>query len=99
MCSVAISKEEIEHIAVLCRIELTPEETGELSEQLSHILEQFQVLEEVDTTGVEVNSHSMELQSVMREDDVLLCLDKEDVLANAPQREGDYFKVNVVLEE
>ena len=95
----SISKEEIEHISVLCRIELTPEEAGDLSGQLSHILEQFHVLEEVDTTGVEATSHTVGLQSVMREDDVVPCLDKEDVLANAPQREADYFKVNVVLEE
>ena len=59
----------------------------------------LQVLEEVDTQDVTPTSHSVDLNSVMRDDEVTACLDVEHVLANAPRREGDYFKVNVVLEE
>jgi len=67
--------------------------------QLSHILEQFQVLGELDTSRVPPTSHSVEMQTVLRNDEPAPCLDKEKVLSNAPQREGDYFKVKVVLEE
>lgn len=95
----SLTREEVQHIATLCRIALSPEEVDHLGGQLSHILEQFQVLEEVDTQDVTPTSHSVDLNSVMRDDEVTACLDVEHVLANAPRRDGDYFKVNVVLEE
>ena len=95
----ALTKEEVQHMAALCRIALSPEEVERLRGQLSHILEQFQVLEELNTNDVAPTSHSVDLQTVMRDDELAPCLDKEQILANAPQREGDYFKVRVVLEE
>ena len=95
----SLSIEEIRHIAVLCRIELAKEEAIEISKQLSHILEQFHVLEELETSDVEAFSHAIDVQSMLREDSVVPCLDKEDVLLNAPRREADYFRVNIVLEE
>ena len=95
----SLTREEVRHIATLCRIALSPEELEQLRGQLSHILEQFQVLEELDTEQIEPTGHSVNLQTVMRADEVESSLDKEQVLANAPQREGDFFKVNVVLEE
>ena len=94
-----LTREEVQHIATLCRIALSPQELEQLRGQLSHILEQFQVLEELDTEQMEPTSHSVNLRTVMRGDEVEPCLDKEQVMANAPRREGDFFKVNVVLEE
>jgi aspartyl-tRNA(Asn)/glutamyl-tRNA(Gln) amidotransferase subunit C len=95
----AITKEEVQHIATLCRIALKPQEVERLSGQLSHILDQFQALDGVDTKDVPPTSHSVDVNTVMRDDQVTPCLDKDLVLANAPQRQADYFKVNVVLEQ
>ena len=64
-----------------------------MSEQLSNLLEHFEVLQQVDTDGVPPTAQSVTLQSVMREDEVKPSLPPEDVLANAPRREGDCFRV------
>jgi len=65
---------------------------------LSDILENFQVLDQVDTTDVPPTGHSVALENVMRQDEVASPLSKEDILANAPRREGDYFRVKAVLD-
>jgi aspartyl-tRNA(Asn)/glutamyl-tRNA(Gln) amidotransferase subunit C len=93
-----LSREEVLHIARLARMALTEEEITRLSGQLSNLLEHFQVLQEVNTDNVEPMTQSVELRSVMREDSVAPSLPPEDVLANAPRREGEYFRVKAVLE-
>ena len=94
-----LPREEVQHIASLCRIGMTEEDLATMPEQLSHILELFQVLQEIDTEGVPPSHHSVSSETVMRQDEPRPSLDKEDVLSNAPQREGDLLRVNVVLEE
>jgi aspartyl-tRNA(Asn)/glutamyl-tRNA(Gln) amidotransferase subunit C len=94
-----LERSEVEHIASLARIGLTEEEVEMFGEQLSNILEQFEVLNELDTSGVTPTGHASGLQSVMREDLAEDSLDHEDVLKNAPRREGEFFRVNAVLEE
>lgn len=93
-----LSHEEVLHIARLARLGLTESEIDRLSEQLSHILENFEVLQQVDTTGVPPTAQSIALQSVMRDDEVTPSLPADDILANAPRREGDCFRVRAVLE-
>jgi aspartyl-tRNA(Asn)/glutamyl-tRNA(Gln) amidotransferase subunit C len=93
-----LSREEVLHIARLARVALTEEEITRMSEQLSDLLEHFEVLQKVDTEGVEPTAQSVSLQSIMREDEVRSSLLPEDVLANAPRREGDCFRVRAVLE-
>jgi aspartyl-tRNA(Asn)/glutamyl-tRNA(Gln) amidotransferase subunit C len=93
-----LSREEVLHIARLARVALTEAEITRLSEQLSKLLEHFEVLQKVDTEGVPPTAQSVELRSVMREDVVVPSLPAEDVLANAPRREGDSFRVRAVLE-
>jgi aspartyl-tRNA(Asn)/glutamyl-tRNA(Gln) amidotransferase subunit C len=93
-----LSREEVLHIARLARVALTEEEITRLSEQLSNLLENFTVLQQVDTEGVPPTAQSVTLQSVMREDVVVPSLPPEDILANAPRREGDCFRVRAVLE-
>lgn len=93
-----LSREEVLHIARLARIALTEAEVTRMSDQLSNLLEHFEVLQQVDTTGVEPTAQSVALQSVMREDVVAPSMSAEDVLANAPRREGDLFRVRAVLE-
>jgi aspartyl-tRNA(Asn)/glutamyl-tRNA(Gln) amidotransferase subunit C len=93
-----LSREEVLHIARLARVALTEDEITRMSEQLSNLLEHFEVLQRVDTEGVPPTAQSVTLQSVMRKDEVAPSLPPEDVLANAPRREGDYFRVRAVLE-
>jgi aspartyl-tRNA(Asn)/glutamyl-tRNA(Gln) amidotransferase subunit C len=95
----SISREEVLHIARLARLGLTDDEVDRLSEQLSNILENFEILKQVDTTGIPPTAQSVLLQNVIGEDIIAPSLPPDDVLANAPQREGDLFKVRAVLEE
>jgi len=94
----SLTPEEVQHIALLARLGLTPEELERDRTQLSDILEQFQALQDVDTEGVLPTGHSMPLENVMRDDIALASLSKEDVLANAPNREEDYIRVRAVLD-
>ena len=93
-----LSREEVLHIARLARVDLTEAEIIRYSEQLSGLLEHFEVLQQVDTTDVPPTAQSVELRSVMRDDSVRPSLPPQDVLANAPKREGDQFRVKAVLE-
>ena len=94
-----ISREETLHIALLARVGLTEEEVDRLSEQLSNILENFEILKQVDTTNIPPTAQSIALQNVVSDDVIAPSLPLNDVLANAPQQEGDFFKVRAVLEE
>jgi aspartyl-tRNA(Asn)/glutamyl-tRNA(Gln) amidotransferase subunit C len=94
-----LSREEVLRIARLARLGLDEEEIDRLAGQLSNLLEHFQILQQVDTEGVPPTAQSVSLQSVMRDDVVAPSLPAEDVLANAPRREGDCFRVRAVLEE
>ena len=95
----ALDRNEVERVAKLARIGLTDEVLENLGEQLSNILEQFQVLSELDTTGVTPTAHPVQLETVMRDDVPDTSLESDEVLSNAPRREGDLFRVKPVLEE
>jgi aspartyl-tRNA(Asn)/glutamyl-tRNA(Gln) amidotransferase subunit C len=94
-----LSREEVLHIALLARLGLTETEADSLREQLSDILENFEALQEVDTTDVPPTTQSIPLQNVMRNDDeVIPSLPPNQILANAPRREEGFFRVRAVLE-
>ena len=93
-----LSREEVLHIALLARLGLTEIEVDRLIEQLSNILENFEVLKQVDTSDVPPTAQSIDLQNVLRGDEVAPSLTPGEVLANAPRKEGDYFRVRAVLE-
>ncbi len=93
-----LSREEVLHIARLARVALTEAEITRFSEQLSNLLEHFEILQEVDTEDVPPTAQSVALKSVMRDDEVAPSLPPDDILANAPKREGDCFRVRAVLE-
>ena len=93
-----ISREEVLHIARLARVALTEDEITRLSEQLSNLLENFEILQQVDTTDVPPTAQSVALQSIMRDDEVTPSFSPEDILANAPRRDEDCFRVKPVLE-
>lgn len=93
-----LSREEVKHIALLARLGLSEAELDRFREQLSNILENFQILQQVDTEGVPPTAQSIDLQNILREDEVSSSLPPKEVLTNAPRREEDYFKVRAVLE-
>jgi aspartyl-tRNA(Asn)/glutamyl-tRNA(Gln) amidotransferase subunit C len=93
-----LSREEVLHIALLARLGLSEDEVEKAREQLSNILENFEVLQQVDTTGVPPTAQSITLQNVMKDDEPDSSLPPEEILANAPQKEGDFFRIRAVLE-
>ena len=93
-----LSREDVLHIARLARLGLTEAELDRLREQLSNILENFEILQQVDTKDIPPTAQSIALQNVMRNDEVTPSLPPNDILANAPRREGDCFRVRAVLE-
>ena len=93
-----LSKEQVLHIARLAKLGLTQDEVEKMSEQLSNILENFEILNKVDTDGVPPTAQPNALTNVLKDDVVKPSLPQDEVLANAPQRDGDYIRVKVVLE-
>ena len=93
-----LNREEVRHIARLARLGLTGAEVDKFGEQLSDILENFETLQQVDTSDTPPTSQSITLQNVMREDEIAPSLPPGDILANAPRKEGDCFRVRAVLE-
>ena len=93
-----LSREEVLHIARLARLGLNDTEIDRLREQLSDILENFEILQQVDTSDVPPTAQSIALQNVVRDDEVAPSLSSSEILANAPRREGDFFRVRAVLE-
>ena len=93
-----ISRQEVQRMAKLARIGLSEDEVISLQEQLSDILENFEALQRVNTDGIPPTDHSVALTSVTREDEPGPSTPKEEVLLNAPRREGDLFRVRAVLE-
>ena len=93
-----LSHEEVLHIARLAKLGLTEDEVDNMGEQLSNILENFEILKKVDTTGVPPTAQPNALTNVLKDDVVQPSLSQDEILANAPQRDGDYFKVKIVLE-
>jgi len=93
-----LSREDVLHIALLARLGLTEDEVDRFKGQLSDILENFEILEQVDTANVPPTAQPIPLQNVVREDEVAPSLPQSEVLANAPRREGEFFRVKAVLE-
>jgi aspartyl-tRNA(Asn)/glutamyl-tRNA(Gln) amidotransferase subunit C len=94
----AISRDDVEHIAFLARLGLSEDEKQTFQEQLSGILEYMQALAELDTSDIPPTAQVIPLRNVMRADTVTPSLPREAVLANAPEREGDFLKVPPVLD-
>jgi aspartyl-tRNA(Asn)/glutamyl-tRNA(Gln) amidotransferase subunit C len=93
MSGVAISRDEVLHVARLARLALTDEEVERLGAQLNAILEAVGKVAELDLEGVEPTAHPLDVVNVWAEDEPRPCLSVEEALANAPEREGGFFKV------
>ena len=94
-----ITSEEVRHIATLARIGMTDQDVERMRDEMSNILESFDVLERVDTETVEPTGHSVDLDTVVRADVVTGSSPVDDVLANAPSTEDGFIRVRRVLEE
>jgi aspartyl-tRNA(Asn)/glutamyl-tRNA(Gln) amidotransferase subunit C len=93
-----ITKKEVEYVAHLARLNLGPEEAESFTARLDEILTYFEKLKELDTANVEPTSHSIPMVNAFREDQVKPSLDIEDALSNAPDKEGNFFKVPKIIE-
>ncbi|MCM8748746.1 Asp-tRNA(Asn)/Glu-tRNA(Gln) amidotransferase subunit GatC [Thermomicrobiaceae bacterium CFH 74404] len=94
-----LSREVVDHVAMLARLGLTEEERERMREQLSSILEHVNLIQELDTEAIPPTAQVITLQNVWREDEVRPSLPVEDALKNAPDAEDNMFKVNAVLEQ
>lgn len=94
-----IDQGQVRKVAKLARLELTEAEVEEFTGQLSAILDYVEKMNELDTEGVEPLAHCLPISNVFREDGAKESLGTDAVLANAPQRDGDFFKVPKILDD
>ncbi len=92
-----IGRNEVEYVANLARLQLDNGEIDEFAQQLSDILLYVDKLSEVDTDNVEPLAHAVEMNNAFRDDKVLRKSSKEATLANAPDKDDDYFKVPRII--
>jgi aspartyl-tRNA(Asn)/glutamyl-tRNA(Gln) amidotransferase subunit C len=88
-----ISRELLLHVAHLARLELRDDELARLEVQLNDILAAVSKVAELDLSDVPATSHPLDVVNVWEDDEPRACLSVEDALANAPERDGDFFKV------
>ena len=89
----AITRDDVLHVAALAQLELTEDEILRLTEQLNDILAAVGKVSELDLSDVPPTSHPLDLVNVLRPDEPSPSLPLEDAFANAPDREGSYFRV------
>ncbi len=88
-----LTKQQVEHVAKLARLDLTEEEKELYTKQLSKILDYIDQLNEVNTEGIEPMTQPIPTVNGMREDIVKKQLDRSEVLSNAPHEEYGFFRV------
>ena len=95
-----ITRKDVDYVARLARLKLTDEEKEKFTLQLESIISYIDQLKEVDTANIQPTSHVLELKNAWREDKTLKSSGEllEDILKNAPDREGNFFKVKKVIE-
>lgn len=95
-----LTAEEVRRVATLCRVGLTDDEVERLRGEMASLIAEVSVLQGIDTTDVEPTGHAVEeVHTVMRDDEPTPPMSAEDVLLNAPRREGDYFRVQAVMDD
>jgi aspartyl-tRNA(Asn)/glutamyl-tRNA(Gln) amidotransferase subunit C len=95
----ALTIEEVKHVARLAGLRLSSEELETMRAQLSHILDYIDMLKEVDVGDVPPTAQVTELLNVMRADEVRPSMPREDVLANAPDQQDGMFRVKAIFDE
>jgi aspartyl-tRNA(Asn)/glutamyl-tRNA(Gln) amidotransferase subunit C len=92
-----LDRAQVHKVAHLARLELTPAEEEKFAAQLSDILNYFEQLSELDVTDVQPTTRAIEVVNVMRSDELQPHQEREAILAAAPDREGDFFKVPKII--
>lgn len=95
----SISRDDVEHVALLARLQLTDDELDRMQTQLSKILDAIETLRDVDTSHVGPTASVIQLENVMRDDVATGPMPRDVALANAPLRDDPYVRVPTVLEE
>jgi aspartyl-tRNA(Asn)/glutamyl-tRNA(Gln) amidotransferase subunit C len=93
----SISRQDVEKVALLARLQLTEAELATMTEQLGQIVGYVDQLAEVDSEGIEPMAHAIEVQNVFRGDSVAESLPRQDALANAPHHDERGYLVPAVL--
>ena len=94
-----ITTQEVDHVTRLARLALSDEEKERMRRELDGILSYIDKLRALDTEGVPPTSHAVPLTNVMREDEPAPSLPQDEMLANAPDRSGEFFRVPRIIEE
>jgi len=94
---ITLSEDEVDHIAHLARLELSREDKTQFSRDLSGILNYVTQLRELDTSEIEATFTVIPLRNVMREDRAEPSISPDEALSNAPEREGNYFRMPRIL--
>jgi aspartyl-tRNA(Asn)/glutamyl-tRNA(Gln) amidotransferase subunit C len=94
----SLTPEEVDHIALLARLDLSPAERERAGRELSQILDHFEQLNQLDTEGVEPTSHVFPVVNVLRTDETRPSLPRDEALQNAPEQAGGMFQVPRVVE-
>lgn len=95
----SLTLEDVEHVARLARLRLSPAELEKMRDQLSNILDHFQMLQQIDVSAVPPTAQVTDLINVMRADEVRPSLTREQALANAPEQQDGMFRVRAIFEE
>ena len=93
----SLTREEVEKVSLLGRLQLTDAEVDKMATQLSQIIDYFELLNELDTEGVEPMAHAVELHNVFADDEPGMSLPRDLVLSNAPKRDEECYRVPAVL--
>lgn len=94
----SISKEEVKHIALLAKLNLTESQVEKYSNDLSNIVDYANELANIDITGVEPTNHILDISNVFKKDAEEKSFDREDILKNAPSKSGGCISVPKVVE-
>ncbi len=92
-----LDREQVHKVALLARLELTPEQEEKYAVQMSSILDYFEQLSELDTTDVEPKTRAIDMNNITRADDRSAYQNLEGIYAAAPDRETDFFKVPKIM--
>jgi aspartyl-tRNA(Asn)/glutamyl-tRNA(Gln) amidotransferase subunit C len=95
----ALTTEQVAHVARLARLRLAPEELETMRAQLSAILDHFQMLQELDVTDVPPTAQVTDMQNVLRADELRPSLTREQALQNAPDQQDGMFRVRAIFDE
>ncbi len=94
-----LTRQEVVHVAALARLHLTDEEVDLFTEQLAEVLDHAADVASLDLAGVDMSAHALAVTNVLRSDEIRPCLDRDEVLAQAPSVEDHRFRVPRILGE